>query len=319
MKFTISQLYSDPLFNGSNRIFGTGQSPFICFTEELYSEPIDENVLYYKTGINEEDIHSNNDLSHAEKESFLKELKTVKEKIKKRFSEKALSNTNKNFWKSRNSVTITSNTFSEIYDTENIEHLILLWQIRGGGFSSIAHNQDTAVQRGKQFYISTVEEKTARATDEKFGDKRKAFAKLTELLDKGNKDGLVWITWTLSPDTDQLKGFGKNTTNQTYENILTEYIEGTYSKAQYGKKQCAENFTKAFDAYKATPDTFITNAMMIAAYHHGILGYANTRYYYSDGNLEFSSLENAAEVLMLPVNVEKFKDLSASLDKRLLK
>jgi hypothetical protein len=318
MQFLIKAITPPEVYDGSSIIYGTGPSPFINSVEELHTEPVGEGKLYYKTGLLEEDINSNPVLSIEEKKIFLKSLDSAIKKIKSKYGDKSLDPTNDVFWKSRSRLTINSELFLKIYDTDNLEDLILYRQIVGGGFQSIAPNLDIAVQRGKSYYVTTSEEFAQITTEEGLGPKRKAYNILTELIEKQNVEELLWLSWTL--DIDQLKGVRRATSIHIFDEHFSQFIEGLYTKSIAGKKECATKFIQTHKEFKTDKESVILRGMFLAGYHFGKISMANGRYFLNDGELELgTTVESSIATLSKLENSLALSNFRDSVNDKLAK
>lgn len=318
MQFLIKAISPAEIYDGSSILYGTGPSPFINTVEELHTEPVGDGKLYYKTGLSEEDINSNPVLSIEEKKIYVKSLEAAIKKIKSKYGEKSIEATNDVFWKSRSKLTIDSELFLKVYDTDNLEDLIFFRQIVGGGFQSIAPNLDIAVQRGKSYYVTTSEEFAQITTEEGLGPKRKAYNILTELIEKQNVEELLWLSWTL--DIEQLKGVRRATSIHIFDEHFSQFIEGSYTKSVAGKKECATKFVQSHKEFKTDKESVILKGIFLAGYHFGKISSASGRYFLNDGELELgTTVESSIATLSKLENSIHLSNLRDAVNDKLSK
>ena len=314
MKFLIKALHSPIQYEGSNIVYGTGESPFINSTEDLLPIPIAKDKVRFVTGLSEQDILANNSLTDEEKTVYIKVAETAREKVLKAYGEDALDFTNTTFWSgSRVTLRITNTIFSNVFDDENVEDLIFKMQVIGGGYSSIAPTLEIAERTGKKFYLTGEDEFTEKNYEEEFGVKRKAIAALDTLLEQKGIDALLYLTWnTLESNS----GFTKNTSKQVFEKTLMEFIEGKHVKT--GKKDCAKKFYDTFVEWKNNKEGVIGKAIINAAYFFGFI-------YLDDGKFKTtkrmtqlgSTLEESLKILMKPEHQNEFLDIKKDVDDKL--
>ncbi len=249
------------------QVWLTGESPSMELNTTLFSDIVDENKVRYRTGLVLDDIESNYQFKNDEdKKLFMEAAEPLIEKVLKKYPT-AKESTNSHFWNpTRTELKLNSFTLDRVYDTNDIEGAILYLNILGGGYPSISPTLELAHQNFNRFYVTTSEDYTHKVSQEKFGFKRKAIAGLDELLDKSGVDGLVWISYL----TDHVnRGYGFNTSKETFEQIFMDYIEGNMSKVD--KKRASEDFYKLTDLWKKDKDQLIGKAVVSAAVYHGIL------------------------------------------------
>jgi hypothetical protein len=314
MKFLIKAIHSVAQHDGGSQIFGSGESPFVNVTEDLVAIPISKDKIKFVTGLSEQDIIGNNSLTDDEKKVFVKVSESAREKVINAFGADSVDPTNETFWSGhRATLRITNNTFSDVYDDENVEDLIFRMQIIGGGYASIAPTLEIAERTGKKFYLTGEDEFTEKNYEEEYGSKRKAIAALDTLLEQKGIDALLYLTWNT---VDTNNGFTKNTSKQVFEKTLMEFIEGKHVKT--GKKDCAKKFYDNYVEWKNNKDGVIGKAIIKAAYHFGEL-------YMDDGKFKTtkrmtmlgSTLDESLKILMKPEHQNEFIDIKKVVEDKL--
>lgn len=315
MKFLIKATHNPVIYEGSNIVYGTGESPFIANTEDLACIQIGEDKVRFITGLSVENINSNISLLPEEKKIYGELCEKARERVVAAYGVEALDSTNQYFWNgARTTLTLTNTSFSDIYDdTESVDDLIFRMQIIGGGYSSIAPTLEIAERTGKKFYLTDEEEFAEKNLEEEFGHKRKAMAALDKLLDQAGIDPLMYITWLT---VDNNNGLTRNTPKGVYETILMQFIEGKHVK--YGKKDCAKIFYDNYMKWKSNKENVIATATVAAAYHFGMI-YLDEGSYKTSKRLTTlgSTLEEALATLMLPSHTNEFIDIKKSVDEKL--
>lgn len=314
MKFLIKAIHSPTQFEGGNIVYGSGESPFVSNTEDLYSVPISKDKVRFRTGLNEEDILANTMLLDEEKEVYVKVAENAKERVIKAFGKEAIDPTNETFWSGERAVLkITNTTFSNIFDDENVEDLIFKMQIIGGGYTSVAPTLEIAERTGKKFYLTGENEFTEKNYEEEFGVKRKAIAALDTLLEQKGIDALLYLTWNTVGSNN---GFTKNTSKQVFEKTLMEFIEGKHVKT--GKKDYAKKFYDNYVEWKNNKEGVIAKAVINAAYHFGELYMDNGKFKTSKRMTQLgSTLEESLKILMKPEHQNEFVDIRKVVEDKL--
>ena len=314
MKFLIKAVHSPVQYEGSNVVYGSGETPFINNTEDLLAIPIGKDKVKFKTGLNKADILSNTMLTEDEKKVYVKVAEEAREKIVDAYGEEEIDPTNEAFWGGqRATLKITNTTFSDVFDDENVDDLIFKMQVIGGGFTSVAPTLEIAERTGKKFYFTGEDEFTEKSYEEEYGVKRKAIAALDTLLEQKGIDALLYLTWNT---IDKNKGFTKNTSKQVFETTLMEFIEGKHVKV--GKKACAKKFYDNYMEWKNNKDSAIAKAIVNAAFHFGELYHDDGKYKTSKRmTILGSTLEESLKILMKPENQNEFIDIKKVVEEKL--
>lgn len=314
MKFLIKALHSPVQYEGSNIVYGTGESPFVNSTEDLLAIPISRDRIKFLTGLDEQDILSNNNLLDDEKKVYLEVAENAKERVLKAYGGDAIDSTNETFWSGpRVTLKISNTIFSNVFDDENVEDLIFKMQVIAGGYSSVAPTLEIAERTGKKFYLTGEDEFTEKNYEEEFGVKRKAIAALDTILEQKGIDALLYITWNT---IDNNTGFTKNTSKQVFEKTLMEFIEGKHVKT--GKKDCAKKFLDLYVEWKNNKDSVIAKGVLKAAYHFGEV-------YLDEGKFKTSkrmtmlgsTLDESLKILMKPEHQNELIDIKKSVEEKL--
>lgn len=314
MKFLIKAIHAPIQYEGSDVVYGSGESPFINSTEDLLAIPISKDKVKFITGLNKQDILSNNMLLDEEKKVYIKVSEEAREKVISAYGEDAIDPTNDTFWSGdRATLRITNSIFSNVFDDDNIEDLIFKMQVIGGGYSSVAPTLTIAERTGKKFYLTDEDEFTEKNYEEEFGAKRKAIAALDTLLEQKGIDALLYLTWNTVGSNN---GFTKNTSKQVFEKTLMEFIEGKHVKS--GKKDCAKKFYDNYVEWKNNKEGVIAKAILNAAYHFGDI-------YLDEGKFKTSkrmtvlgsTLEESLKILMKPEHQNELVEIRKSVEEKL--
>lgn len=314
MKFLIKALHSPVQYEGNSVIYGSGASPFVHSTENLFADPISKDKIRFRTGLDEQDILSNNMLLDDEKKVYIKVAENAKERIVKVYGQDAIDPTNETFWTGQRTILrITNSIFSNVFDDDNIEDLIFRMQIIGGGYASIAPTLEIAERTGRKFYLTGEDEFIEKNYTEEFGVKRKAIAALDTLLEQKGIDALLYLTWNT---IESNKGFTKNTSKPVFEKALMEFIEGKHVKV--GKKECAKKFYDNYVEWKNNKETIIARAIINAAYHFGDIYLDEGKFKTSRRITQLgSTLEESLKILMKPEHQNELIDIKKSVEDKL--
>lgn len=269
MKFLIKTTYAEPEYISGAQAWGTGESPNFSLIEPLRDEIIDleKNIIKFRTGFHDNDIISNQQLSVEEREIYLKKATELREKIKEAYPESE-SNTNRAFWnEDRAKILLSNQTVSNVHDTEeDIEDAILFLNIIAGGFPSVSPNLEIAQRVGNKFYVTSEDEFVQKAYNEEYGSKRKAIGALNDFLEAKSNESLMWISYLLD---DSVKGFTRQTSKETFEKTLMDFVEGKLSKTN--KKGAAKKFMDLALLWKTDRETLIGKAVISAAINLNII------------------------------------------------
>jgi len=316
MRFIIRKVTSEERYEGGLPIYGTGNSAAFSETDVLKAEKVDERtgVIRYRTGLSKIDIESNSLISPSDKESYLKQLDEIREKLSKEYGESSLDPTNVTFWEKRESLTINNETLQTFFDTNNLEHAILRQNIIGGGYDAIAPNRESAISNQKRFYL-TEEESEKERTFEGSSFKIKALAQLNEIVETKGSDTLLYLAWALVPNA---QGFTKNTSKTALTEILFEFINGNLNKTD--KKKCAKQFYDMYKKFKTSREDVITEALFKAADHFGLIYYKDGKYVTkSHKTILGSDITESLKILRHPNNTVELKELKEKVDEKLSK
>lgn len=314
MKFLIKSTYPPVQYEGGAVVYGTGPTPFISSTEDLVSVLIAKDKVKFKTGLDEQDVISNRDLTDDEKEVYRKLVETAREKVVKTYGADALDFTNQSFWGTeRTSLKITNTIFSNVFDDEDVDDLIFKMGVIGGGYSTIAPTLEIAERTGKKFYLTGEDDFIEKNYEEEYGMKRKAIGALNDLLEAKGIDALLYLTWNT---VDKNNGFTKNTSKQVFEKTLMEFIEGKHVK--YGKKDCAKKFYDNYVEWKNNKEGVIAKAILNAAYHFGMI-YTDEGIFKTSKRLTqlASNLDDSLKILMKAEHQNEFIEIRKEVDAKL--
>lgn len=314
MKFSIKSTYPPEQMQGGATVYGTGPTPFISSSEDLHNILVGKDKIKFKTGLDEEDILSNRDLTDDEKMVYKDLVPEARKRVEKSFGKDALDFTNQSFWNpERTTLKITNTTFSNVFDDENVDDLIFRMSVIAGGYSTIAPTLEIAERTGKKFYLTGEEEFLEKNYEEEYGMKRKAIGALNDLLELKGIDALLYLTWNT---VDSNNGFTKNTSKQVFEKTLMEFIEGKHVK--YDKKDCAKKFYNNYIEWKNNKEAVIAKAIFNAAYHFGII-------YLDEGTFKTSkrltqlgsNISDSIKILMKPEHTNEFIEIKKEVDEKL--
>ncbi len=314
MKFLIKSTHPPVQFEGGATVYGTGPTPFINDTEDLVSVLVGKDKVKFRTGLDEQDIQSNMDLTDEEKVVYRKLVDHARTQVERSYGQDALDFTNQAFWNpERTTLKITNTTFSNVFDDTNVEDLIFKMGVIGGGYSIIAPTLEIAERVGKKFYLTSEDDFTEKNYEEEYGMKRKAIGALNDLLEAKGIDALLYLTWNT---VDRNNGFTKNTSKQVFEKTLMEFIEGKHVK--YAKKECAKQFYDNYVEWKNNKEASIAKAIFNAAYHFGML-------YMDEGTFKTSKRltqlasnpEESLKILMKSEHQNEFIEIRKAVEEKL--
>lgn len=315
MKFLIQWNSKKEVFKQGRQVYGTGDNYHKVETDVLTERLIAKDKIKVTTGLVEEDIKNSPVLTTEEKEIHLKKLKEVRNRVSKEISEEVLDPTNYYYWKERLTFKITPEVLNNIYDDSNIDHLILKYHILSGSFSSIAPSLEAALRTGRPFYVIEQEEANEKSYQDKIHSKLKAMGALSQLEETGSIDALLYLSWVTLDDT---MGYTRNTSKSVLIENLADYIEGNLTKVD--KKKCASKFYNNYLKWKNDKESLITEAIVNAAIHFGLIYHEKGKYVTRGKNTILGSdVKESIEILLDGKNVAELKELKKIVEEKLAK
>lgn len=262
----------------------------------------------FTTGFEYDEIENTSGLKGDELQDYLKEVRIARQWIE-RYLPANLSADNVEFWQNR---TIKIESFDQIYDTQdNLDNLILYYNIMGGGYTSIARSYDDAKSnkelKNQRLYISVQEEEEQRKFSSR-GAFIEANSELQTILKSWSSTDALYLMYYL-PIKKQ-KGYHAGTPMQTIINELADFVEGVDTKID--KKKRPQMFLDAVKAFKSSKDLVRTTATFKAAQYYGFVTYNNKEKSYRNLTTGFNygnSEKGAVEALLNPKHIDELSDI----------
>lgn len=321
MRFRISPVDNSPEeVIGKTIIHETAKNLMIFQSESINSVKIGADTFRFNTGFIPEPIKKNKYIPEEEKEVLLKAQKEAGLRVAEElFGDKKIKidETNGYIWKQPeySQLLITNDTTQTIYDTNNLNHLILYWQIVSDAFGLVAFNIEHAMYKNAPYFIQEIKDADIRDSLEEL-NKVKAITIVGGLQEKGDTEALLYLCWSLGDRKDKMLGFSKSTSSAALVKALFNFIDGkTKDRA---KKLAVNEFTKAYTEYKADRDTFMIKVIIrIADYHNYIYTNRDNIYVTANGTLLGKTLEECIEKLKKASNRDILEEMTTDTMKLL--
>lgn len=316
MRFLIKKNHKKEVTRKGTTVYGTGEEYHSVYEDSISEKRISPTKIKRTTGLTMHDLKSSPVLFDDLKEAYIKNLESVRERIKEVYGEEALDDSNDTFWREKGSVTINNETLTTIFDDENdIDALIFRYNVAGGGFSDIAPSLDCAAVSGRKYYLIEQEEYNHETFEDSVASKLKANAELNNLYTKGSFDALLYISWVCLNDT---QGFTRNSSKEVIVSTLSDFIDGKLVNKD--KKKCADKFLSLVTAWKNDKETLITEAVFEAAINYGLILMIEGKYTTKARTTVLgSNKQKAIKNLLEAKNIDELKELKQEVDLKLSK
>lgn len=323
-KFQIKSIIGKPTREGDTIVRFSGLSEHLNLGDVLASVSIvkgTQKVQKFKTGLEVDDVKFNNLIPDSQKEDFKKQITEYRTLLAEYFEgEEQLSAFNSDFWKDPDigRLKITNSDLTKFYDTKNLRHALLYFNIMGGGYiDTIAPTRELAELYKVNFYIETESELHDQISDD-YVTKGRAYSLLTQLATSGDNEALLYLGWVLHSKT---KGFGSYNRSTPKSELFTmhgEFIDGKLVTAQ--KKNCPQLFVEAAERWndgKIGRPRLILEAYLIASDR---LAYLNTdkegKYTLPSGLQLGLNYVESVDILLKPKNTKDLENLREYVEKK---
>lgn len=278
--------------------------------------PNGEVKLRYNTGFLPEPISRNKYIDSTEKEVLLKAQLEAKKRLEKELGKDASDEFNKFMWKEKyGDFTLTNSTPLTVFDTTNIDHLILYWQIMSDAYDEIAVNIKHSLLKQSKFFVQESEASNDRDASNE-SDKVSAFAKLHILQEDGDVDSLLYLCWALGKQNEFMMGFPKGTSKSTMVKALYDFIEG--KTKDVGKKMSVREFLDTYAEMKANNDSFMMRTLIKVADYHNVISKNKSNVYVSKRGTELGkTLDEVKKQLSKSQFVDEYREITAEALKAL--
>lgn len=313
MKFLIQKNYKREKAIKGTPIYGTGIEYHSVYEDTLAAKRLSKDKIRFRTGLTEHDLKSSPVLTQELKEVYLKNLEADTKKIVDVYGEEALDNTNEVFWTDKGKIKITTDTFMTVFNDEDIDTLIMKYNIAAGGYSDIAPSLECAGVSGKKYYMVEQEEYNTENFEADINLKLKANSLLNALYEKGSFDGLLYLSWVVLGET---QGFTRNNSKEVIVQALSDYIDGKLVNKD--KKLCAKNFIEFAEMWKHDKDGLIAIALFNVAVYHGLIYMVDGKYTTKYRTTQLGGNKKLAiKTLMDVKNIDELKEIKEEVDKKL--
>jgi hypothetical protein len=269
----------------------------------------------YTTGFEYDEIENTSGLEGEELQNYIAEVRVARQWIE-RYYPANLSADNTDFWKNRY---LKIEDFDHIYDTkDNLENLILYYNIMGGGYTQIARSHDDAKSnkdlKNQRLYISIQEQEEERKFSHR-GSSIQAMSDLQEILTKWSSTEALYLMYYLP--IKKHKGYHAGTPMQNIINELADFIEGVDTKMD--KKKRPQMFLDAVKLFKTNKDLVRTTAVFKAAQSYGFITYNSREKSYNNKSTGFNygnSEKGAVEALLNPKHIDELSWIKAKVNEK---
>lgn len=239
-----------------------------------------------------------------------KDVRTARKYIE-RMMGVSLDEKNSLFWEKRR---FRMDGTEDVFDTKNnIDNLILYYNILGGGFQEIGTSYEDAISRGLRIYLSVYENEQERKLSKRI-TYMKAQSELNFIHDKWKIIDALYLMYYL-PLRKQ-KGFTLNTPKESIITELGDFIDGIDTTSEKMKRP--QMFLDAIQMFKDNPDMVKTRGMFKAAEYYGFVVQDKDRRFTSktNGALYGNTYDQAVEYLSKEKNIEHLSWLKTKVNEK---
>ena len=321
MRFRISKVDNSPEeMEGKHINYDTAKNLVIFQIDTINTIRIGEDKYRFNTGFNPLPIQRNKYIPEAEKLVLIAAQKLAA----KRFSLEVLGNektviddTDKYLWEQAqySKLLITNETTSMLYDTDNISHLLLYWQIITDAFWFVAYNEDHATFKTCPYFIQEIKDAEIRESHEEL-TKVEAIYQVGILKAKGDVEALLFLCWSLGDRKDKMLGFSRSTSMATLVAALFNFIDG--KTKDKNKKSAITEWFKQFALYNANREAFMARVIVRIADFHNYIGTNKEKVYVTQNGIELGkTLDECVDKLTKVSNRDIFDEITTETMKYL--
>lgn len=252
----------------------------------------------WRTGLEVDEIEINDNLTEEQKTILTNDVKAARAWLEHTTGQ-SYGSRNSNVWKKKE---LEVSDTGKIYDTsKSNDHLVLYYNIIGGGYPDIAKSYDHCKREGKKLYLAVYEEEAKRRmSGEK--SKYKAFAKMEDIESNWSLDDCIYLLYVLP--TKRSHGFTLNTPKDLILDMFSSFINGDGTD---DKKKKPQEFLDTVALFSSDPQYIKTKALFKAALYYGfvITGKDKTFVNKQTGFVYGSSEQQAMEKLIDLRNLEE--------------
>lgn len=250
IKHNATDSYSDPSKQGEY-----GSDLFPGFMRDMALAAVDRaGRNFYLTGLKEENY----------KEQYEKDfLAESIVKLKDAFGDEVIDPFAGRFWSQKRLILTQEET---LLDLDNIDDLLTYWNIKGGGFASVAKSPEELEKTNTRFYLEEPHI-TYNLGDDSEKTKDKAIRLLSEIDDGGHSRRIMFILHKnlITPQ----EGITEGTPKSIIYTALRKYINGDYTDTQ--KKKAPKSFISAVELYRSNSKKSEVTAIVNDAIWYGLL------------------------------------------------
>jgi len=235
----------------------------------------------------------------------------IARKYIERLTGNSLDEKNSEFWANRR---FRLDGIDDVFDTKNnIDHLILYYNILGGGFQEIGTSYEDALSKGLRIYLSVYENEQERKLSKRI-TYMKAQSELNFIHDKWKIIDALYLMYYLP--LKKQKGFTLNSPKESIIAELADFIDGLDTSSEKMKRP--QIFLDALQMFKNNPDIVKTKGLFKAAEYYGFVVQDKDRRFTSKANgaLYGNTYEQAVDYLSKEKNIEHLGWLKAKVNEK---
>jgi hypothetical protein len=306
--FTINAIQDDDAIHDGAYIPGKAVVSKFKFMDYVRCN---ETGTKYQTGFEYDELDTSTDLEGEELAQYIKDVRIAR-KWAERMKGTSLDSENDEFWKRQ---VFRLDSLEGTYDTNQVDHLILYYNILGGSYVTIAKSYEEAKAEGLRLYMSVKEIEDARKHE---GRKayNQAVAALVEVENKWSRKDALYLMYYLPP-VNKYKGYTVNTPIGTIINELADYIDGVDTKTE--KKKRPQKFLDAIKSFETNKQIVQANALFKAAEYYGFINYYKNDKLYRNRTTGFeygNTVHSAVDQLLHPKGTEELAWLLAKVNEK---
>jgi hypothetical protein len=317
MRFKISEVDDTPVERmGAITNIDTEKNRFIYQTEQIDTKKTGEGKIRFNTGFFPEPIQRNKYFSNEEKEVLIKAQEESYKIFLKEITGKEdglVEDTDVTIWLEGDygHFTITTDTFSTIFDTKDVHSMVVYWQIMCGAYTTVGANLQDAIEKGAKYFLQPLLDAELRDAEEE-NQKIKAITLLGNLKETDNADALLYLCWSLGSRKEGLVGYSKSTPIVTLSKALYNFIQGNTRTSN--KRSCPKEFILAVSEFNLNKDDFMIKVVVKAADYHSLISTnASGNYVNGEGVVLGKTIDECVKSLKKASMRDVFEDLHSEV------
>lgn len=244
------------------KAYGIGKHKLLSYLLNTNLKWDSRELDKWKTGFEIDEIDMNPSYTEEYKNQLIQDVKKARAWLEYKLGV-SLDAKNRTLWEDR---LLEISDTGKVYDTsKNDDHLILYYNIIGGGYPDVAISYEQCKKEGKKLYLAVYEEEAKRRMG-KEKVKYKAFAKLEDIDNNWSLEDCLYLLYALPLKKNH--GFTLNTPKDMILDELNSFIAG---EGLDDKKKRPIEFLDTVAYFSSDPQYIKTKALFKAALYYGFI------------------------------------------------